>query len=284
MEIVKKLNNNVVIALDEENKEIVITGKGISFDKTKGDQIDESLIEKRFILENQQSSNQFQQLIKDMPIEYLAVADEIIKEAQKQLACSFDDSIYTTITDHIHMSVQRFLEGITVPNILLADIKRFYPEEYQFCLLAVDKINATLKVHLPEDEAGFLVFHFVNARKGEATQEMTQVMKLVKEIINIIRYETKMDFDENSVFYQRFLTHVKFFAQRVFSKEQQISEMDAHMFQMVQQNYDQSAKVVQSVCRFLEKKYDFKVSTEEIFYLTIHIQTLMTKANNKNGL
>lgn len=50
MKIAKIMNNNVVSALDEGNREIIVLGKGIGFQKHNGDLIDEVKVEKIFRL------------------------------------------------------------------------------------------------------------------------------------------------------------------------------------------------------------------------------------------
>ena len=48
------------------------------------------------------------------------------------------------------------MEGVTVKNALLWDIRRFYKEEYQIGVWSLDLIEEKFKVRLPEDEAGFI--------------------------------------------------------------------------------------------------------------------------------
>jgi len=52
IKINKILNNNVAEVLDAENRQIIITGRGICFRKKIGDTIDPDLIQKKFILYN----------------------------------------------------------------------------------------------------------------------------------------------------------------------------------------------------------------------------------------
>lgn len=78
MIIHKILNNNVVVMLDENGKEKIVMGRGIAFKKRIGDKIDENVVEKIFILSDNNMTNKFTELLKDLPLEYVQVADEII--------------------------------------------------------------------------------------------------------------------------------------------------------------------------------------------------------------
>ena len=42
---------------------------------------------------------------------------------------------------------------------------------------------------------------------------------LMKDILDIVKSELDMEFDEDSLHYERFVTHVKFLLQRVYRKE-----------------------------------------------------------------
>lgn len=46
MQIAKVLNNNVVVVLDEHQREQVVMGRGLAFQKRPGDALDDSKIEK----------------------------------------------------------------------------------------------------------------------------------------------------------------------------------------------------------------------------------------------
>lgn len=50
MKLVKILNNNAAVALNEKGQEIVVMGKGIAFRYRIGDEIDYSIVDKTFSL------------------------------------------------------------------------------------------------------------------------------------------------------------------------------------------------------------------------------------------
>ena len=60
---------------------------------------------------------------------------QILQEEAEKIGKSLNDMIYISLIDHVHTSIVRFLEGITVKNVLLWDIRRFYREEYETGLL-----------------------------------------------------------------------------------------------------------------------------------------------------
>ena len=244
MKIKKKLNNNVAVVTDKTGNEIIVMGKGITYDKKSGDCIDEEQVEKRFVLSNKDFSMKFQEILLDIPAKYLDA--------------EIDDNIYISLTDHIHMAVKRYLDGMQVPNPLLLDIKRFYNKEYEIGCQALEIIKDQLKVELPEDEAGFIAFHFVNAQQNLESSRMVDIMKLVKEITNIVKYQMGLDFDEESVYYYRFITHLKFFAQRLFLENKQYTDDDNPLYHIVKEQYKKAFNCTQSVVKFVGNKFETK--------------------------
>lgn len=278
MVIKKKLNNNVAVALDEAGHELIIMGKGLAFDRKAGDSVDEAIIDKKFILSSEDFALKFQEILVQIPAKYLNVSDIIIEKAKKELGTEIDENIYISLTDHIYMAVKRYLDGMIMPNPMLWDIKRFYSKEFHIGQQALEVIQQELKVELPEDEAGFIAFHFVNAQQSFESTMMLDVMKLVKEITNIIKYQISLDFDEDSVYYYRFITHLKFFAQRLFSGKGQMSGDKNSLFKVVKQQYKKAFTCTQSIVKFVKNKYQYDISEEEQLYLTVHIENIIEKS------
>jgi len=154
MQIQKILNNNVVITTDQKNNEIIVMGRGLAFQKKVGDEIDEVAVDKTYRLTNSDLLHKFQELLEDMPITYVEIANDIIDEAKVTLKNPLNDSLYISITDHLYAAIQRVKEGVRVRNLLLWDVKRFFPDEFSVGLDAVRRIKDKFGIDLGEDEAG----------------------------------------------------------------------------------------------------------------------------------
>lgn len=100
------------------------------------------------------------------------------------------------------------------------EIRRFYREEYEIGLWALGQIAEEFKVRLPEDEAGFIALHIANAEMDEQKMHnMYEITRIMQEISNIVKYHFQMEFDEDDVYYYRFIPHLKFFAKRLMEAE-----------------------------------------------------------------
>lgn len=282
MIIDRVLNNNVVIIKDKDGLEQVVCGKGIAFKKKSGDFIDDKEINKVFILKDKVKNKKFQEIVSNIPLQYLEVTNEIIEMIKLESGKKISDTIYISLSDHIHMAVERFLDGIAIKNYMMWDIKRFYPQEFQLSLNALDIIKEKLDVTLPQDEAAFITLHIVNAGMDNDDMHQTlEITKIMQEISNIVRYYFSIEFDTDSVYYYRFITHLKFFAERLLSDNIIKDSDDDDLLNMVKIKYKESFSCVEKITEFISRKYEYKLSKEEQLYLTIHIERVVNKNQNK---
>lgn len=278
MIIDKILNNNVIVVKDKNNVEKVIMGRGLAFRKRIGDEIEANSIEKVFTITNKEAVNKLQELIVDIPHEYLEITEEIVVYSKAYLGKRLNEMIYISLVDHIYTSVARFLDGIYIKNALLWEVKRFYPREFEIGTSALEIMEKKLKIRLPEDEAGFIALHIVNAQMDEESmQDMYGITKVMQEISNIVKYKFNIEFDESSVYYYRFITHLKFFAQRLITGKTFEDLNDNDLLDMVKVKYKNSYQCVNEIVNFIQRKYDYTLSNEEKLYLTIHIERVIYK-------
>lgn len=265
------LNNNVVITLDENNEETIVMGKGIGYQKSKGDTIDEEKVNKVFKISNREVSDKFQELFNKIPIEHMKLSGEIIEFAESKLNKKLNEGIYISLSDHTYTAIKRIKNNITVKNALLWEIKRFYKKEFEIGLKALELIEEKTHVRLPLDEAGFIALHIVNAQLDIEQPKIQKITKLIEEILTIVRINFRIEFNEDSVFYYRFITHLRYFAQRLFSNKTYNSDADEELVNIIKIKYSKEFECVNKIKTFISKKYNYELSNDEYVYLTIHI-------------
>ena len=276
MKVHKILNNNVIVTLDDKGKELILTGRGIGFKKREGDLIDINLIEKQFSLDNKDILPKFNELLSEIPLEVLTTSQIIINHAKEFMESKLQDSIYISLTDHIHFAIERHKQGFDIPNGFLWEIKKFYPKEFQIGLYALSVIKKRLGIELPEDEAGFITFHIINAQLNGTMPNIVNMTKIMREILNIVKYHFNIEYDEDCLSYQRFVTHLKFFAQRILSKGTQ-TQQDSSLYEIVRQKYHQAYLCTKQIDLHLIQQYQHPLTDDESLYLTIHIERLRTE-------
>lgn len=274
MKIDKVFNNNVVQVLGEKNEEIIVMGKGLGFQKKPGDEVNQELIEKRFILQDTDMAGELSRVYVDLDSDEIKLVLDIIHQGQDVLEQTFDISLYIALADHLHYTIERTKEGLVLQNPLSWEVRKFYPREFQLGREAIKYIKEKLGIELADDEAASIALHFVNAQKdGGLLEKNRLISKIVIDILEIVRLHFGQITDEESVSYNRFVTHVQYFAQRVASGLVQ-GKNDAFLYEQVKENYPQAFACTEKIKSYVASSYDFPMSRDEQVYLTIHIQRL----------
>lgn len=271
MKIIKIINNSVVCALDDNKKEVVVMGKGIGFKSAIGDKIDKKKAEKIFIMDNQSSIDKFKKLLENLPIEHFKVSHEIISYSKRTLGKRLNQNIYITLTDHINFAVYRFKNGMQFSNPLLWEVKQFYKSEFLIGKYAVELIKKRLGILMTEDEAANIALHIVNAEYNTDMKDALKITTLISDILNIISKYYKVKLDEESLHYSRLITHLKFLSQRLFLDEM-LKDSDDVLLDMIKNRYKKEYECSLNIKKYIEEKYNQKISGEELAYLTVHIK------------
>ncbi|RSL29885.1 PRD domain-containing protein [Salibacterium salarium] len=280
MEIKKVFNNNVILTENDQHQEMVVMGRGLAFQQRPGDIVDDAKVEKTFILENHAVSEKLAELLKEIPEQYLAISERIISMAKQELGVKLDDYLYIALTDHLGFALHRHKQGLQLQNALSWEIKKYYRNEFSVALKALDIIYEETGFSLEEDEAASITLHLVNSQmSGEKFESIVQVVNIVNDLLSIVKYHFHMEMDENSLNYERFLTHLRFFAWRLIRNETTSYDTgDDFLFNQVKQQYHKAYICSQKMAAYVEKTYDWTISKDEMIYLTVHIHRVAARA------
>ena len=273
--IEKVINNNIISAYEKSGAEVIVMGRGIGFKKKQGEMVPADQISKIFRIKSRTLAEQFKELLANMPLERVRISDEIISHAKDHLKLKLNQSIYVTLTDHINFAIERVSQGIEPQNALLWEIKRFYPQEFQLGIYALELIQDRLDILLPEDEAGFIALHFVNAEYGTDIRDAVKFPDQMQAIVDIVERDLGILLDESSLHYERFMTHIKFLIQRIYRKELLFSE-DRELSLLMQRKYPREYQCSVKVAEYIMQATGSKLSEEEIMYLSVHIRRVTT--------
>ena len=274
MKIIRVLNTNAVVSMDSCSQEIIITGAGIGFKKKKGEELDKSRVEKIYCLKSVEDNYRLQQVVREISEKYLEIAGKVVN-ASREAGLKVRDTLYVTLTDHINSAVERYQSGISLKNLMRHEIRKFYPQEYRVAKEAIEWIRKMTDIDLGEDEAGFIAMHIISSElESSEVSDVQKMTELINAIIKIVKIHFRIEFDEDSVSYQRFLTHLKFFSARVLDGEVYQDSMGEIYQAMVAQN-GHAYTGVEKVARFIEKQYGYRISIDEELYLLIHIKRIL---------
>ena len=277
MRIKKIINNNILCAVDEKGNELIVTGRGIGFQRHRGETIDSALIERTYRMEEKTGQRKLRELVEKIPIEHLSLTEGLIEHITSQIPQKLNESLLITMADHISFAILRKAQGVEFSNPLKGSIMCYYPTEYhlgQYCLRV---IREQLGVTLHEDEAAFIALHIVNAELNTNMSEMYEITKLIEGTISVVEYFYQKQFDRESLDFNRFVVHLRYFAQRLFQNqimEDSQGERDEMFRQLIMKNCKEHYRCAQCIADYIKNTYQKNLSDEELTYLTIHLKRI----------
>lgn len=275
----KILNNNVIVTFDDNGKELIVMGRGLAFAKQEGQKINAEAIEKMYTLKNEYESDTFNKLINEIPIEYLMVTGRIIDRAKLLLGRSLDEHLYVLLTEYIYASIKKTKLDIHTVNVLNPEIQGFFPDEYALGLFALEQIEKEFKVNLPEAEAGFIALHLFNAQLDGNLQEAQKITEMIKEILGIIRLFFEIPLRNESLYWFRFVSHLKYLSYKVLEGKEESRSAEEALFAAISKNKPEMKKCLAKIETYYLQDYHYQISSEDKLYLMIHLLKLDSKMN-----
>ena len=127
-----------------------------------------------------------------------------------------------------------------------------------------------LGCRLPSDEAGNIALHLITAQvnnKYNKVEDIYDITKKIQDILSIVKYTYNIELNDNSLNYERFVTHLRFFFKRL--KDRELAEdKDDFLLKQVKNKYKNAYNCMLKI----EKYLNVELTDEEKLYLTLHIQ------------
>ena len=285
MKITRILNNNVFQALDG-GKELVVMGKGIAFGKKVNDEIEKLSADARvYELNNSFASKYINSLLVEVPEKYWQFTYSIVQVIEKELNLKLGINFYFGLLDHIYVAIKRSRDNIKPPNIYMTEARYLYEQEFKLSVRIVGEMNKYFGVKLPDSESGFILMHIIDAISQSGNISDKDVDNIVDSITSNVDNEYSWEIDKKSVYYSRFLVHIKYLAQRIIMKKSSDNK-DNFFFPILsslRKDFKRQYDVVNRISSIIQNKYKYIVSEEEKCYLLIHIVKITTNKGDKNA-
>ncbi|NLC65170.1 MAG: PRD domain-containing protein, partial [Erysipelothrix sp.] len=269
--------NNVVQAT-ANFQEYIIVGLGIGYKLKPKQKVPEEKIEKVFELKREDYYKS-SQLVSEMDQETFMTMYSIIEEESQRLNMELSAHAYFTLIDHMNFAVERFKSGQDIKNMLIYDLKILYGDEMRLSENIYHRFNKEFEIDLPYDEVGFLCIHIVNGLNNEIENKSTVVVDAIFDILNIIRDFYLVPLKQEDLVTQRIMIHVKMLLHRVISGIQ--LEFDEIVLYNVIEEFQTAYKVSQEIQKYIEQRFGATLNSQELVYLTIHINRLEQMVKNK---
>ena len=275
--IKKVINNNILCVVDDKGSELIVTGRGLGFGRKIGQRIDPADVEKTYRMEGKAEQRRLRELVEQIPLEHLSLTQDLIREIKSVIHQPLNESLLITLADHISFAIQRKEQGVEFKNPLSGSILCYYPAEYQLGQRCLALIRERCGVDLNPDEASFIALHIVNAELNTSMSEMYDITRLIDGVVEVVEYFYREQgrFDRDSLAFNRFVVHLRYFAQRLFQDNMMPDtqeEGDAAFRQMIAKSCARHYKCAQCVAGYVKNTWHKQLSEEELIYLTIHLK------------
>ena len=272
---INKILNNNAIEILENGTEIIIIGNVEGFNHKVNDYITMKENYKLYTLQNNLLKIQFKALLNEIPFKCIELTQEIIDMAKTDLNRNFNQGLLVSLSDHINFVSKNYLKGYGSYSLVSEEIKRFYHEEYEVGLKALDLINRYYQINLNKKEASAIAFHLINAEFNNNVSKTTSILKSIDDILNIIEANFGLELPEDSLYYSRLVIHLKFFMQRVIKGESDDENFEKLIISAKSDINKKIGITLDSIERYLNEEFDYVLSEAERFYLLVHISRII---------
>ena len=269
MKIIKKINNNVALAQDDDGRNLVAFGKGIGFPQMPYELNDLSKVERTFYDVKKEHVMMFDEADEKV----ISIAVQIVDYARAHVNKNIGDYLYYVLVDHINFAIERYKNKVYVPMKLSNEIKYNYDGEYQVGDWAWRYINREFGISLPKDERSIIAMHIVEAEESShLSQREISFEEIIDKVMRIISEDLNIEIDRDGFNAYRFETHLKYLFQRV--DDQPLNSENIEMFEVVKEKYPQVYLCTKDVCEYLKMQMGMEIGEEEMLYLMLHINRL----------
>lgn len=268
MIIKQVLNNNVVMAFDDKDEEVVVVGTGIGFHAKKGDKIDSNKIQQVFVCRD---NKMLIDIIQQISSKMLETCEKIRKYAQDYLDIKIDDEVFLLLTDHINFAVKRLKDNLELDNPFLHEIKQFFTKEYEVGLYAQKVIMENYGIKIPEAEVGYISMHLISSQFHINKSSVNKVFDIIDMSVNYIKENYLGNISSQSLAYTRLVTHIKYFAQRYIDDKE--SKNDDELLSMtINEIFKEEVECIDGLSNLLLERFGKEVTQSEKNYIILHLR------------
>ena len=176
------------------------------------------------------------------------------------------------MADHIALAAKRAKENRQIPNPFTPDIRVLFSREYTVAMRGRDIIRKMTGYEISDDEVGFLTLHIHAGLSDEQVSVALDTTRIINEGIRMIEQEFRQKLPEDSLAYTRLMSHLYYMVARTRNGESTNVDFNDFIFS----NYPETGHVAEKVCNYMSEALKKPVGKEEIGFLAIHIQRVIS--------
>ncbi|MDF7673020.1 PRD domain-containing protein [Lactobacillus sp. ESL0701] len=275
--IVQVLNNNVAVVHDNYDKQEIVMGRGLAFQKKKGDIIFDTNVAKIFALQDSHTVSDLTTLLANIPLDFITESYDLIRRAQEKYDFQVETYINVTLTTHLFATYERIQRHEEIINYL-PDLSPNYPLAYQIAKDFMTYFQKDLSINFPSYEKKSIALHFINAHidqpehKSYYPNPSSQVVAIVEKALeqnHLVRNS------KNNGDFDRLLIHLKYFVARLHDPQNKELIVSQKMIAEIKAEYVHAWAIVEVITEQIRQQLSVSLSMTEKMYLTIHIERLL---------
>ena len=270
--IIKVLNNNgILVYHNETGRGLILMGNGVGFGKKPTQQIEDMPGAKVYSLVTRQKQQSVLKVVNGIQPGFIEAAGRIIEEAEKVFS-EVNHEILLPMADHIALAAKRAKENRQIPNPFTPDIRVLFSKEYTVAIRGRDIIREMMGYEISDDEVGFLTLHIHAGLSDEQVSVTLDTTRIINEGIRMIEKGFSQKLQEDSLAYTRLMSHLYYMVARTRNGESTKVDFNDFIFT----NYPETGRVAEMVCSYMGNELKKPVAKEEIGFLAIHIQRVIS--------
>lgn len=259
-EIIKPINNSAVL-VKAGQKEAILLGNGIGYQKKAGELIAHlDAIEKVYQLIDSQEGT----------MNFIASVIEIMDAS---VSNGFSFSAMKSLTDHIAAMYVRILNQEHIENPFHFETKSLYAKDYEIGMQVAAKIERATGVTVPDHEIDFLTLYIRYGNSTEEKKTTDLIHSIIYQVTCLLSEKYQINLDKSSIDYSRFVVHLRFVIERVLRNEK---NLDLNLKGIFDERFAKFKTICDDIVMILEQELHTTITEDERMYLYLHLSRLRT--------
>lgn len=209
--------------------------------------------------------------------------EELIQEAEVELATNLSDQAFVGLVVHLSLAVQRIRkqESIHIDSELLKSLKT--NKEYAVAKTLADKIQEALEMEVPADEVGYITMHLLGARNSYRKEDTSMtvmekfhLVRLAKSIMTAAERETGRKLSKSTSLLAGLVNHLG----PSISRLTMGMDIRNPLLSEMQTTYPDLMELSRKCVGRLEKLVGKTLPDSEIAYIAMHLGAAMLENEN----
>jgi transcriptional antiterminator len=273
LRVERVIGNNVILVVNEATlKEAMLLGKGLGFSLKPGDLLaaDDSRIEKKFRLDNQEQMKLYHSLTEQIEPEVQDVTERIFGFIASDITEEFSVDGLLALPSHLQFALYRLRNNMEIVNPFVSETRILFPKEYEVATKAAALMEHVFHVRIPEDEIGFITYHVLAATNHVPVKTLVQLSTLVTELVELVEAEKGITIPRDSIDYIRLITHLRFAIERI---KQRVTEKNPFIHGM-KKLYKAEYALASKLGQVMGQQLNMPVPEDEIGFMAMHLYRL----------